>query len=821
MRFCASNGGSSLTTQLPPNDEVVQMRGERGQPTPPPKPVDATRAIYGQVVQPSGAPAVGVTVIVQAPGIEQPWEMVTDVGGTFRFDDLPLDLYAVEASKEGFGPAFVIGVVPGGAPLRLVLQTGKELSGQLLRRGDVIPNGVVHVGGPGMFPQRSQSADASGRFRVAGLRPGTYEAIAVAPGYSSGFVDNINLDSDAPAVLDLEMSVAPRMDLRIRDRRGSAPIEAGVVTIAPRSYHVLALHALVVDGQASVDFLPPGEYWIRVRAPGFMQYEGRFWVTTGGGEVDINLSRGATVRGVVVDEANNPVRGANLRAVVETPTGGRYDLSTSVFEVFHRLARPHGTPFWWPTSDYVSDANGRFSISGIPAGEAVVVARRDGFSTGMSPPLVVQHDQAYEDLRIVMERGRRLRGRVENAAGAPIAGAAVSATPAMLPAWVGGKSIVTDRSGSFLFEGLPSAARISVRHPDYDLASVRVELGESGLDDFIVKLDAPNRREYSGRVLKVQGGAARGARVWVMSGASEIPVCTAVTNADGQFRATRCSAQPERIIIYAEGFAPLLAEISDSQRAQDWTLRAGGELELVTQRQIATVSVTPDFYLPQEAWKTEPMQLDRWSRGTIDKLAAGAYRVVCESEGFAPAAQRVTVVAGQRTEAVCPYPHRVAVQDIIVVDSQGAPVSNAVVWLEGLGAPRRATTNEEGRLRLEGDPGRWVQIEAVHESWGQGNSALQLPREESEPHRVRLDQPVGGRARTGFLSMLNDWGVVTATDNRSVLVDTTTPNSPAAGVGFRRGDKLLWARALSESRLSVGIRRHNDVVVLELVRGDL
>ena len=810
---------TTAPTPLPANDEVEQMQGEKAPQAKPP--ANDERAIVGQVVRPNGEPAVGVTVLVQAPGNDAPWETTTDLGGTFRFDELPLELYAVEASQEGYGPAFIIGVVPGGAPLRLVLQTGKEVSGQLLRRDDVVGAGTVHLGGPGLFPQRSQPTDSSGRFRIAGLRPGSYEAIAVAEGYSSGFIENLNLDTDDRSDLQLEMLLAPTVELRIHNRRGGAPVEAGVVTISSRPFHVLALHSLVIDGKATIDFLPPGEYWIRVRAPGFMPHEGRFWVTTSGGKVDINLSAGATIDGVVVDQAGNPVRGASLRTVVETTSGGRFDLSSAAFEVFHRLARPHGTPFWWPASDYVSDSNGRFRISGIPAGSAVMVARRENFSTGMSRPLRVQHDQTYEGIRIVLERGRRLRGRVENDAGGPVAGAAVSAVPAALPAWIGGKSIVTDRSGAFIFKELPSQVRLTVRHPDYGISTLVVDVGESGLDDYIVTLSAPNRRQYSGRVLKTQGGPAKGARIWIMNGASEIPVCTAVTNSDGHFRATHCTALPERIIISAQGFAPLLADITDTAAAQDWVLRAGGELDLVTQRNPAAVHVSPTFYLPEDAWKRPLVEMERWSRENIQGLAPGVYQVVCESEGFAPAAVNVTVSADARAEAICPFPHRVSHHEVVVVDNQGAPVPNAEVWVEGLGAPIRATTNAQGRIRLEGDPGRWVRIEAFHEAWGQGNGGFQFPREASEPTRVDLDQPIGGKDVNDFVNMLEQWGLVTARDNRSVLIDTTKPDSPAAGVGFQRGDKLLWARARSDSRLSIGVRRRNEVVVLELVRGDL
>lgn len=818
VRFAAGTHDSPTTTSLPPNDEVVQMQG--GAPLRPPKEVDAARAIVGQVVKPNGEPAVGVTVIVQAPGHEDPWEATTDVGGMFRFDELPLLLYAVEASLDGYGPAFVIGVVPGGAPLRLVLQTGRELNGQLLRKGDVVAHGIVHVGGPGLFPQRAQAAEANGRFRVAGLRAGTYETIAVAPGVSSGFVDNIAVDSDGRADIQLEMLLAPRVDVRVHDRKTGQPIEAGVITIATRPFHVLALHALISEGEAIIDFLPPGEYWIRVRAPGYKSHEGRFWVTAAGGAIDLALSQGATVSGHVVDQAGNPIAGATMRAVVETTTGGRFDLNSASFEVFHRLARPNGTPFWWPTSDYVTDARGRFEISGIPAGSAVIVGRREGYATGMSPSLAVQHDQHYGDLRIVLERGRQLRGRVENAAGAPVAGAAVSAVASSLPAWVGGRSLITDRSGAFLFRELPGSVRLSVRHPDFGVSTQTLDLGERGLDDHIVRLSNHHEHEYTGRVLTTQKGPAVGARVWVMSGASSIPSCTAVTDARGHFQAQQCSARAERIIISHDQYAPLLADIVDPSSPVDWVLRAGGQIDVVAQRHAALVGVEAEFFLPLEAWKRPVFELERWHRHTLTHLAPGSYRVICTVDGYAPASIDVTVVADQRVEAVCPIPHRVAAQDIAVVDLQGAPVAGAELWIEGLGAPLRVTTSAQGRVRVEGAPGRWIRIHATHESWGEGEGAVQLPREAAEPYRLVLADPIGGKNQDAFLRMLESWGIHAAKDHRSILIDDTQRGSPAAGIGLQRGDKILWARPQGESRLSVGVRRRNEVVLHELVRGE-
>lgn len=785
---------------------------------------ESGRVISGQVVQPNGEPMAGATVRVVHPGSSEPHDVTTDTSGAFEVDDLALDFYAVEATAEGFGPATVIGVVPGGAPLRLVLQTGKELQGTLERRGKAVSGGTVHIGGPGMFPQRAHPAERNGRFRLGGLQLGAFELIATAPGLSSGFVDHIHLDSeneDDPKAVALEMKPAPVTTLRFRARRGAGDVESGVVTIASRAAHVLALHTLIHDGEATIDFLPPGEYWIRVRAPGFMPHEGRFWVTKDGGEIDLHLKRGGSIEGEILDQANNPVRGARVRAIVETESGGSYDLSKGIFETFHRLARPDGTPFWWPTSKYSSDRQGRFDISGIPEGDVTLVVTHPGYAIGMSRPLNVQHDERYHGIRIILEKGYALRGRIEDEKGGALSGASISVSPTALPAWIAGQNVLTDRSGHYQFHDLPDEVTLTVRHPDYGVLTETLNLAPGGKDDYILRMKTSDHRRYSGRVLRTQRGAAKGARVWYMNGTSHVPVCSAVTDGKGLYTATDCTAQPDRIIIYLDGYAPLIKELINPTKEEDWVLRQGGELDVVSQRQPMDVRVEADFYLPTHAAKNTQLELDRWERHTIQRLAPGSYEVICSTEGYAPSTIRVRVKEGKRAEAVCPHPQRIARQDLQVVDHKGSPVDGAEVWFEDPKSSRRKTADKRGRVSLEGDPGRWVTATASHADWGQGEAVFQLSSEEQEVLPIRLEHPIGGSDQAAFIAMLDEWGLKVVPDNRTLIVDAARSNSPAANIGFRRGDKVLWARDAGRSRLSVGVQRRHHAVVFELIQGDL
>jgi hypothetical protein len=780
----------------------------------------AEDTIRGQVVRPNGEPASGVRVVIQSPGLEEPREVVTGRGGMFSASDLPRRMYAVEASAPNFGPAIVIGVVPGGAPLRLTLSGGRSITGTVVSEGAPVSDAVIHVGSPGMFPQRSVQSGADGTFSLGGLRPGRYEYIAIREGLSSGFGGHFIINDDGtmePSELRIVMEPSASTRLRIVDRQTGDPVDIAVATFSARPMYVLALHEIADAGEAAIEYLATDEYHLRVRAPGYLPYSQKIWIGPSSRHT-IELSRGAQICGTIQTEAGNAVSGASIRAVIETPDRGRFELTSGIFEDFHRLARPDGAPFFWPGSNYRSSEDGSYCIGGLPSGEATVVARASGYAEGASRTLSLQKDQQYDSVNIELKRGRSIRGRVEGPGGEPVMGATVIATSANLPLWISGNTQITDRSGIFRFDNLTRDIRIRVRHPQHGVHDEQVSVPEEGIDDLVIQLTDESSMSVEGRVLSTQSGPAVGANVWLMRGGASVPVCRAVTDGDGLFEATDCSAAPERILIRHDGYAPLDEELIDPAEARDWVLRSGGQLALVTGRFAADIDVEPMFNLPAAIWPRPTRSLEQWSRKIVPHVTPGRYRVTCTVEDHADASVVVDVKSDQRTEAVCPLPTQLQEFRVYVVDPQGAPVSNALVMLTGLEEPVSKLTDSAGKISVEAEPGRWVRATGIHERWGEGQTNLRTPSEAVEPYRIELGEPVGSLGEGDFVGMLENWGIDAARDRRSVVIDTIEDNSPAAGVGLRRRDLLLWARELSGSRLSIGVRRNGEIVSFELVR---
>ncbi|TVQ98227.1 MAG: hypothetical protein EA398_13620, partial [Deltaproteobacteria bacterium] len=280
------------------SDAAVDAVGER-------------RTLHGQVLRPSGEPAPGALVTAQDATGEVLFEAIADSGGLFAFEEMPDSVYVVEASLDGHGPALAIGVRPRATPLRLTLQGGQDIFGIVTHEDEPVPGAVVQVGGPGTFPQRSVLADATGRFRLAGLRAGAYHFIATAEGQGlgSGFGGRILIDEASTEAerMEIPLRSAPELRLTLVDGASGEPVPEAVVTFSEESLHMLSINQSVVGGEHVVDFLPRGTYFLRVRAAGYLPWEQTIRIGARPGDLRVELRSGARVRGTVRDEAGNPV----------------------------------------------------------------------------------------------------------------------------------------------------------------------------------------------------------------------------------------------------------------------------------------------------------------------------------------------------------------------------------------------------------------------------------------------------------------------------------------------------------------------------------
>ncbi|MFG0316891.1 MAG: carboxypeptidase regulatory-like domain-containing protein, partial [Planctomycetota bacterium JB042] len=188
---------------------------------------------------------------------------------------------------------------------------------------------------------------------------------------------------------------------------------------------------------------------------------------------DIELGPVTALSGRVVDEEDRPIAGATVRAVLSPVPialvgGERFRPDAVVVRGDDEVTPlPAWVEPWWtrfPAPRAVTGADGRFTLGGVARGVVSLVVHAEGRRPiAKATPTGNVPARDVGDLRL--DAGRTLEGRVLDAAGAPVAGAAVFAgvhsvladcafaAPAVAP---------TDSDGRFAVRGLPEFGDLTV-----------------------------------------------------------------------------------------------------------------------------------------------------------------------------------------------------------------------------------------------------------------------------------------------------------------------------------------------------------------------
>ncbi len=249
--------------------------------------------------------------------------------------------------------------------------------------------------GEALEEARAMSA-ADGTFTLEGLSPGPHAVWAEG---ASGVAMLRDVHAGTEGV---ELRLVPGWPLtgHVRDEAG-APLPQARITAIHRLHSRFFETLSGEDGRFRLGPLPPGPYLVlfsqQGRLPAVEQVDGN------GEELNATLSRERRLSGRVVHEGQ-PVAGAQVH--VEGHFGFELDLST--VEVGPR--------------DVLTDAQGRFTFSGLRRGTYELTALRDEQGAAARVSL----DQ--EDTEAVMELGTsfHLEGLVRDEAGHPIEGAIVT-----------------------------------------------------------------------------------------------------------------------------------------------------------------------------------------------------------------------------------------------------------------------------------------------------------------------------------------------------------------------------------------------------------
>ena len=397
---------------------------------------DPTAAIRGQVLgpasekAPTGAPIAKakVAVVVTDPQVTQrageapqPATGETGADGKFAIEGLPGKSFTVRVQAPGFAPFEAQDVGPGAA-LKVRLAPGQKLEGRVLDAAARKPvPGVTVVGrtraSRGMPEEMLPRAvtDAEGRFVLPDLAPGVVDVEAKGATWGRAGQDGVAV----PQRGALELVVRPggRLAGRVVDAEGK-PIEGVSVRVEvaaiermremgrQRPSRTDAKGAFAFDGLQAGDnyrLSATKKGWSRASAGPFSIKAG-----TVKEDLELRLDTSAGLRVRLIDADGNPVPALEAAIYPDADAQG-----------------PRGNSNDVPADQIAAEGDGHFRVSGLPAGKATLELIPDGFAAIERKDLKLEAGKTVDLGALTVRQGKTLRGRVQDATGAPVEGATI------------------------------------------------------------------------------------------------------------------------------------------------------------------------------------------------------------------------------------------------------------------------------------------------------------------------------------------------------------------------------------------------------------
>jgi carboxypeptidase family protein/PDZ domain-containing protein len=797
-----------------------------------------------------GHPIAGATVLVRA-GDPLPYGALTAADGVARLEHVGARPESVRVTAPGYDAA---SASPTSRDVRVTLGTPATLDLAVrLASGEPAPEALVWVSGVDVWPPRELHAGADGQARLEGLSRGTYDLRARLGEAVSASSSQVTIEPGRRQQVTLVLT--PGRFVSVRVSHANEPVSGARVTLAEDGLSPFPLsEATSADGVVRLGPLPAvGKLVASVRASGYMS-ESVPVPARGDAEVAVELVRGGSVTGRVLDAEGNPIEGARLEVVGDDVRGRPIARRSGGVAVDAALALspaivPMGElgvmsgplpvpgmppPGPAPVSTWVTDLDGNYRLDDVPPGRIRVLARHPDFVDVLSEPVDLAPG-ATAGIELRLGRGASLGGRVVDELGRPVPRARVD----IVSREVSSASALTAADGSFTFRAVPPSFDLLVARPDARQRFVlRKELTLSTGEAREIQLTLPaERAALAVLVLGASDRPLAGATVSLLSLDPEVPLRLAgESDVRGECLLPDAAGLAATLRVHASGYVPFSTELDPVPERVGVTLTPGlsvsGRVTRVRGREpVAGAEVTLQQGDQRAAAKT-----DERGQYTLEGVALGAAVLSVRHRDFSAETWDVTIEPGLREGMARELEPIDLVEPAFasgtVVDANGDPVRGARVGVglvpafvpAGAALAGVVETDARGRFELRGlAPGR-VTVSAYATGHGRGSLPdVELRAGEGADGLViRLEPRGAGDEPPPAASVAVTLGERRNGDELEVVIVNVAAGSEAERANVRSGD-VLWSvddelvLDMAEARRALGGSVGSDVI-LELER---
>lgn len=532
---------------------VTGVRVVGGEPTPPVEIVlEPAASLSGRVSKRSGEGVGGLIVMAaesRLAGEDQPatvQQVLTQADGSFLVEGLrPGVPYELAAGDRTGPPILRRRVVAPAEGIELVQPATGTIRGKVVdavtgrpvsefqldfgqdQGGGAPPTVTVGGGSPRLTSPAPITVEAEdGAFTVENVPVGKTSVRALAKGYTAARAGGIAVEEGAVRDgVEIRLPRGASLKGRVTDARSRSGIPDAVVEVLsasggtrPRGQGAAAGDGgSLTDSQGrfeAVDVVP-GKYRVFAQHPDFSGGGETVDVTEKGGSVEIQLSKGGTLGGVVLSASREQLAGAEVSLV---PFGKGTSFS----------AGADGT------TAAVTDGAGRFRFDHVAEGKSLLSASFRGTSGGPVEATLLP-GESRDDVVVTLSQGATVRGTVTGLPDSQRDGVVVRASGD--GNWSASTRVRAE--GGFEISGAPAGqvwlnAVLQASSGGERSASARVTLVE-GQADATAEIAFDRGSTLSGRLTR-SGKGVGGARINVFPLGGSSGFWTAFTDEDGAFR---------------------------------------------------------------------------------------------------------------------------------------------------------------------------------------------------------------------------------------------------------------------------------------------
>ncbi len=730
------------------------------------------RTITG-TVELEGKPARGVEVKLN--GNHHRSEAVTASDGSFSFGALRPGEYALAATKGSLRADVTVDIEKKGNPKTSVLRLveSAQLVGTVRSAKGPVLLAQVKVFSLGLEAQTK--SEPGGRFELICFA-GKGANLEIK---AEGFVvhkQNVDLTAGERTTVDIVLSPEVTISGRVVDEDGAPISQADIgATAGPRLANVEAVDPSLEEpdpetavwaksddaGMFLVKKVKAGEYQLVVSHPEHRPAESQ--IRAPAADILVQLTRGLSLSGLVVDEEGKPVM-ATVQVWVADD---------------HRGQASHKTQ---------SDAEGKFLNQGLPEGKQWVQAEsKEG---NVTQELVISA-RKENHVRLTLQAFMSLTGTVVDLAGHPLSDVRVYARSDANH----GRSI-TDEFGAFEIKELkPGDYALTAYLPRYQATSDEQLIVKAGTRE--VKIVMKSTLFARGRVVDTEGKLVP--KFEVASRPFDVPT--------GTFEVGVEANGDRKLTVVAPSYLPVTKRFRVEDRDIDvGEIVIGGRavrIRAVTAATGAPVAGADIWNGPD--WGNSTRQAaaltgkDGWT--VLRGLPTSGAFVVANHPKYRPITVKLADTENEKVFQMEPG----ATLVVRVVDPEGRPVrANLVAVSAQLPEPNSVPTSKEGVARLEGMPaGQWT----VHASglgpkfnhWYRAQQSITLP--ESGEATLELKLTTGSIAASlSFAVLPGGWKPFhvlllppgKAVPTTSLEMRSDIPIALAGEAGGKPGEFKFW-----------------------------